>query len=328
MKITTKEIAALCGVSIGTVDRALHNRGGIHPQTKEKILSLAKEHGYRPHLLARGLKRGRTMTIGVVVFDLDNQFFAQLVTIIEDRARQFGYFVYLTITEGNPAEEMEYLENLAGLSVDGIILFPINGGTTFSHYLKNLKTPIVTIGNKVSKNIPFIGVKDRQAITDAVAYIVAKGYQRIIYVSPPLSYKGQENIYSVEERLAGYKAGLKAMLPLQKPIIIRDKTYLQQLDALSFAVERTAILCSSDIYALEILTHFQAKGIRIPTDVGLMGFDNIQVLKYVHPVLTTIAYPIQAMGVNVVDCLLAQINAEPFAEVELLDHKIIPGASL
>jgi len=329
MKITTKEIAAICGVSIGTVDRAFHNRGGIKPETKAKVLNVAKELGYRPHFLARSLKQGKTMTIGVVVFDLENQFFSQLVTAIEARANELGYFVYLTITDGNPEEEMEYLDSLSSLKVDGIILFSVvNEGLKFVHYLKSLKTPIVTIGNRVSKAFPFIGVKDRQALTDAVAYIAAKGYQRIIYVSPPLSYKGKENIYSVEERLAGYKEGLKEIQVPHRPIVIREKTCLQAIETIALQERRTAILCSSDIYALEVLNYLRTKGLKVPEDVGLMGFDNIEVLKYVTPSLTTIAYPIQEMGRKAVDCLMAQIHSEPFANIELLDHWIIAGASI
>lgn len=328
MKITTKEIAVLCGVSIGTVDRALHHRSGIHPHTKEKILKAAQEHGYRPHLLARSLKQGRTMTIGVVVFDLANQFFAQLVEVIEECAREAGYFVYLTITEGNPQEELEYLASLASLNVDGIIIDPINDGTKFAQYLKSLHVPLVTIGNKVSKAFPFIGVKDRQALKDAVSYIAAKGYQRIIYVSPPLSYKGQENIYSVEERLKGYQEGLQAIFVAQLPLVIGEKTYLQRLAAMNLTETKTAIVCSSDIYALEILNYLRETGLHVPADVGLMGFDNIQVLRYVTPALTTVAYPIQAMGRKAVACLLAQINGDAYAQIELLDHTIIPGASL
>ncbi|GAK54617.1 transcriptional regulator [Candidatus Moduliflexus flocculans] len=328
MRITTTELAEICGVSIGTIDRALHNRPGIKSETKEKILKMAKELGYRPHLLARGLKQGKTMTFGVVVFDLANQFFAHLVEEIEERAKDAGYFVYLTITEGNIEEELDYLDSLSSLNVDGIILDPINGGAKFSQYLKSLKTPIVTIGNRVSKAFPFIGVKDRQAIKDAVAFIATKGYQRIVYVSPPLSYKGTENIYSVEERLAGYKEGLKETEMPHKPIVIGEKAYIEKLDTLKLREERTAILCSSDIYALEVLNYLRAKNIAVPDDVGLMGFDDIQVLKYVTPPLSTIAYPIEELGRKSVACLLSQINNEPVAPIELLDHRLIEGASL
>ena len=328
MKITTKELAELCGVSIGTVDRALHDRGGIKAETKEKILKLAKELGYRPHRLAQSLKQGKSMTIGLVVFDLENQFFSQLVTTIEANAILQEYFVYLTITDGKPEDEMGYLDHLSSLNVDGIIIFPVNRGREFTQYLKSLNTPIVTIGNRVASAFPFIGIKDRLAIADAVGDIASKGYRRIIYVSPPLSYRGKGNIYSVEERLAGYREGIKVHPSLGRTVIIKDKKYLQTLGDMDLRQEKTAILCSSDIYALEILNFLREKSLRVPEDVGVMGFDNISVLKYVRPSLATIAYPIQEMGKKAVDCLLGQINSETCLGSDLLDYKIVQGASL
>ncbi len=318
----------MCGVSIGTVDRALHNRGGISAETKARILAVAKEQGYRPHRLAQSLQQGKTMTIGVAVFELDNPFFAQLVTAIEAHAHASGYFVYLTITEGNPQEEREYLEHLAGLNVDGIILFPVNGDREFPDFLTRLHTPIVTIGNRVSADLPFIGIKDRQAMKEAVLHIAAKGYQHIIYVSPPLEYTGKENIYSVEERLTGYTEGIAPLNLRHPPAILRTKAYLDHLESMTFDTCKTAILCSSDIYALEILNLFRNTGIRVPEDVGLMGFDNIKALKYIVPALTTIGYPIQEMGKRAIDCLLAQIHSTSFFTTELLDHVIVDRQSL
>jgi LacI family transcriptional regulator len=329
MKITTKQIASICGVTIGTVNRALYDKPGIKPATKEKILKVAKELGYRPHLLARSLQRGHTMTIGIGVFDLDNQFFSQMVSAIETRAEEAGYSVYLSLTRGDPGRELQMLERLASLHVDGVIMLPVNSGMEFTQYLKSLKIPIVTIGNRVAKAFPFISIRDKQATKDAVTSIAAKGYQRIIYVSPPLSYKGQRNIYAVEERLAGYQEGVKEALTLSKSVVLRDKRYLATLATMSLLEgERTAILCSSDIYALEILDYLKTNNIRVPEDIGLMGFDNIEVLKYVRPALTTVAYPIKEQGLKAVECLVAQINAEPFADIELLDHQIVERASL
>lgn len=128
MRITTEDIARICGVSRGTVDRALNNRPGISPKTKEKVLKVAKELGYRPNMIACSLAKGHTMSIGVVVFDLNNEFFAQLLNSIEIRARELGYFTYLVLTQKDPKVEKECLSHLVDRNVDGIILFSINKG--------------------------------------------------------------------------------------------------------------------------------------------------------------------------------------------------------
>ncbi len=327
MRITTKEIAEICGVSLATVDRALHNRPDIKPKTREKILKTAKGLGYRPHLVARSLKQGKTMTLGVVVFDLDYRFFAQLVTAIEVRARELGFFVYLINTGADPEEEITALECLAGLNVDGIILVSVNGGLEFVQFLKSLHTPLVAIGNKISRTFSFIGIRDKQAIQDAVAYIAARNYQRIIYVTPTLSCKGRRA--ASRDRLTGYREGLKTVQLPHLPIVIKDQEYLTALEKISLTEGgKMAILCVGDIYALEILNYLEAKGLNVPGDVGLMGFDNIDMLKYVKPSLSTVAYPIKKIGIKAVDRLIAEINTHTPPHVELLDHTIIKGESI
>ncbi len=294
MRITSRELAKICGVSIGTVDRALNNRPGINPETKERILRASREVGYRPHLVARSLKTGKTSTVGVVVYDLDNRFFAQLVNAIENVARESGYFVYLTLSHHDLAQERGCLEHLASLNVDGVLIVPTNKGNEFIRFVKSLPVPVVTMGNRISATVPFVGLQDREAIRATIGVIAEKGYDRVIYVSPPLSYGGKENIYEVEERYEGFREGVR-QYSLQSAVI-RDKHFEA---ALSEAVKtdgaadggRTAIMCSSDIYALECLRLLGTWGLRVPQDVGLVGFDDIDILKYVRPSLTTISYP-------------------------------------
>jgi DNA-binding LacI/PurR family transcriptional regulator len=290
VRITSRELAKICGVSIGTVDRALNNRPGINPETKERILRASRELGYRPHLVARSLKTGRTSTVGIVVYDLDNRFFAQLVNAIENAARESGYFVCLTLSHHDLTQERGCLEHLASMNVDGVLIVPTNKGNEFIRFVKSLPVPVVTIGNRISQTVPFVGLKDREAIRTALAAVAERGYTRVVYVSPPLSYGGKENIYEVEERYEGFREGVREH-SLQSAVI-RDKHFEATLsEALKADGGRTAIMCSSDIYALECLRLLGAWGLRVPDDVGLVGFDDIDILKYVRPSLTTIAYP-------------------------------------
>jgi LacI family transcriptional regulator len=297
VRITSKQLARICGVSVGTVDRALNNRPEINPQTREKILRVSRELGYRPHLVARSLKTGRTMTVGIVVYDLDNRFFAQLVNAVERVAKESGYFVYLTHSNHDLAQERDCLEHLAGLNVDGILIVPTSKGYEFVRFIKSLHAPVVTIGNRISQSIPFVGIKDREAMKRAVAFVAQKGYRRIVYVSPPLSYRGKENIYEVEERLEGFKQGARENE--MDTVVLREKHFKDSLaDALKNGHVRTAIMCTSDIYALQSLEHVSSWGMHVPQDVGLIGFDDIDILKYVKPALTTISYPIQEIALQ------------------------------
>jgi LacI family transcriptional regulator len=329
MKLTTKDIAKICGVSRGSVDRALNDRPGINQETKEKIIRVAEELGYRPHLLARSLVTGKTMSIGLILFDLEHRFLSQMAMTIFHRAKMKGYFTYISLTEKNKDEEIRNIERLAGLRVDGFIILTVNKGREFERFLTRLHRPVVTVGNMVSNRWPFVSIDDRQAIIDSIDLIVSKEYRKIIYLAPPLSTPADVNLYAQEQRLLGYKAGLKKHPELGRPIVVKDKNYLDIIESMEYNNrERTAIMCSSDIYALRVLDRLSARGLLIPRDVGLIGFDNIDTLEHVRPRLATVDFHIGEIGEKAVDALLHMIRGEEVERRIMIDHVIIPGETL
>ncbi len=328
MGVTTKDIAEACGVSTGTVDRALNNRPGINEVTKKEVLKVAEKMGYRPNFLARSLVKGKTKTLGLVFFDLHNRFFAQLVDAIEIKARKLGYFTYLTLTETIPDIEIQCINHLVDRKIDGLIICPVNMGKEYENFLNGLKIPVVSVANKISSDFSYLGINDRQAMKDVVKYIINKKYDEIIYVSPPLLYKGTTNIYSPEQRFLGYQDVLKENNYI-KSNVIATKEILSTLDKIDFYKgSKKAILCTSDVYALKILNYLKEKGLKVPNDVGLMGFDNIDILDYVEPSLSTVSYPIKKMGEQAVEHLISRIEKEEKTQNILLKHEIIPGNSM
>jgi len=332
MEITTKDIARICGVSRGTVDRAINDRPGINPATKEKILSLIKEVGYRPDHLARSLAKGKTYTIGVIVFDLYNRFFSQLVNTIESKAHESEYFISLAITDKDPVKERLCIEHFVSRKVDGIILMTVQKGRAFEQYLKSINTPLVTIINKISNSWTFVGIDDLLATRDAVDFLAGRGYKNIVYISPPLGHKDSRNIYALEQRLAGYREGLKDFGPGIEPAVLRtgDFEIIYRTLKEKLRKGKTALLLSADIYALEALSFLKTKGIRVPGDVGIMGFDNIDVLRYVTPQLSTVSYHIEEIGRAAVDCLIKQVKKTSSARQPdmIVSHTIIDGKSV
>jgi LacI family transcriptional regulator len=328
LKVTLKQIAELCGVSLGTVTRALKDRPGINPQTKERILRVSGELGYRPHLVARSLRMGKTMTIGIIVYDLDNRFFSQLVNALEAAAKQSGYFFYLTLSNHDLEEERSCLERLVAMNVDGILVVPTNKGNEFVQFVKSLRVPVVAIGNRLAASIPFVGLKDRQAIRDAIGAIAAKGYERVVFVSPPLSYRGKENIYEVEERYQGFREGI-AERGLES-LVLKEKAFGEPLvRACHGSGLRTAVMCTSDKFALEALLALRAAGLRVPDEVGLIGFDDIDMLKYVTPSLTTISYPTAKVAEAAFGLLLRLMEgAAEEGDAPLIEPRIIMRESL
>jgi LacI family transcriptional regulator len=327
VKISGKELAKICKVSIGTVDRALHDRPGINPETRELVLQAAKKYNYRPQLAARSLRTGRTMTVGVIVFDLENQFFSQLVNALVKRTREDGYFLHITLSEHDSEREVDCLQHLESLPVDGILIVPTGTGKQLTQSLRRMSIPTVSLLNKLSDSIPFVGIDDRDAMHKAFELLVAKGYERVIYFSPPLSYEGRENIYAVAERFEGYKMGVDAHG--MERLVIDQKHSLDALTALARSGgRRTAVLCSSDIFALRALRHFTEAGISVPRDVGIMGFDDISLLEYIDPPLTTVSQPIDTIADIAFSTVKRLIEGDPSVpRVSLTECAIVERGS-
>ena len=142
-KISTLQLARICNVSQGTVDRALHNRSGIKPETRQRIIEAARKYGYRPE----GADKNRT--VGIIVFDLYNDYFSELITKTETALRSIGFYSIIMFTDKDKQNELECIEKMYNAGVDSIILCPVNSGKDFSSYLKSWKIPIITLGNKV-----------------------------------------------------------------------------------------------------------------------------------------------------------------------------------
>jgi len=135
MGITTKELARICGTSRTTVERALNGKKDINAQTRERILAIAKKYGYHPDMVARSLVKGRSMCIGVIVFDIRNYYFAQLVSSIEQEAKNSGYTINIAMQEKEMEREIELINAMVSRRVDGLILCPVNKGPDFEEFL-------------------------------------------------------------------------------------------------------------------------------------------------------------------------------------------------
>lgn len=233
LKISTSELAKICGVSQGTVDRALNGRPGINEKTKNKILSVAAEYGYRAG-------QGNSIKlIGVIVFDLNNAYFSNLITDIENELKKIGYLVTVMFTRYDTQCEIENIRYLYNIGVEGIIICPINSGEEFGNYLKSFDIPIVSVGNDIF-SVPYVGVDDFCAMKEQTQQIIKEGYENIIYFSPAINYK---NAYAQKQRYEGFKSAINDLeIPYE---VIKDISEIQE----SYK-NKSAVICSSDYYAL------------------------------------------------------------------------------
>ena len=305
--ISTSQLAKICGVSQGTVDRALNNRKGINTATKEKILAAAKEYGYKPNIHARNIAGGSSMLIGIVVFDLNNQYFSDIITAIERECAARDYSIIVMFSNKDSQKELECINNLYSISVDGIVLCPINSGTEYENYLTSLGIPIVTIGNKIG-NIPYVGIDNYDAMCDTVQYLLAGGYSRLIYVMPLLN---QSNAFAQLERKNAFcdecaKNGLD--------FTVADITRVADL---ILPDSKTAVVCAADIYALRLFGTAKKAG------AGIIGFDNIRFIDELNFPLDSVAYDIPQAAESLVNYIIGgkKITAP-------IKHKIITRGSV
>ncbi|MBP3475659.1 MAG: LacI family DNA-binding transcriptional regulator [Lachnospiraceae bacterium] len=334
MGITTKDLAQICGVSRTTVHRALHGTGRINPDTKEMILRVAKENGYRPDLLARGLVKGQTFYIGVVVLDVKNRYFAQMLSTIGAEANKRGYFVNITLHGDDKETEENQLTRLADYHVDGIIVSSVNEGDQYKEFLESLDIPIVSVDNKIAEGIPFVGIDQKQAMMDAAGKVIDRNYEKIVFVCPPINNAGERNVYVHRERLKGFQE-LMARYGSIETGYLTDWNYLEHLDEMIDPVKKTAFVCTADEFALNIMKRLKKSGLRAGTHYGMIGFDNIDILDYVTPRLTTISNSVEEIAVTAVNLLFDLIEKkkegivpEPEEIVKILPYQFIEGETV
>lgn len=306
-RISTTKIAEICGVSQGTVDRALNNRKGISPKTKEKILKIAKEYGYRPNIHASSIAGGKSQIIGVVVFDLNNPYFSDVLMNVEGYCTSLGYSTVVMFTDKDYEKEIRCIENLYHMSVDGIILCPVNSGIEYENYLLSLNIPIVTIGNKLS-GIPYIGIDNKLAIKDVVMSLQEKGYKKLIYIKPNLV---QRNTFAQTERLDSFSTNCEKV---KMDFVITDMDHVEKELSIN---NSCALVCPTDIYAIKLLRVTQKY------KAGIIGFDNLRLIDELELQLDSISYDIALTAQKAVNYI---VNKTPITDS--IPHKIIKRGSV
>ncbi len=328
MGITTKDLAHLCGVSRTTVHRALSGVGRINPDTKELILRTAKEHDYRPDLLARGLVKGRTYNIGIVVLDVKNRYFSGMLGVIGAEMNRRGYCMNIMLHGDDRELEQKQLMRLAAYHVDGLIVSSVNAGEEYRKFLSGLGVPVVSVDNRIADGIPFVGIDQRAAMRDITSRVLGRGYGKVVYVCPPLAAKGIRNVSVHEERLSGFFEACGAY-PQVQAACLDGWSYLEYVKGQLADGIRTAFLCTADSFALDIMKRLHADGLEAPRDYGITGFDNIDTLEYVSPRLMTVSNSVNAVATAAVGLLFELMESgSTDGHSVILPYEIVTGETI
>ena len=324
-KITLiKDVARKAGVSISTVSNALNNSRYVKKETKEKILEITRNLNYTPNIIARGLKTRSTSTVAVIVPDISNQFFAQVIRGVEEVARQRKYSILLACTYYDVSEEKKSIENLRKQFVDGFVF--VSGYNSFDHIkeLNDDKVPVVVADRELGDiKVPSVLVDNLGAMRDTVNYLHGLGHKRIGYIS--YTYNNQT---TVEKRFKGYRKGLKENKLNFDPdlVIISKNLRLNELEGSCEAVKEiitsknipSVIMTASDFIAVGVIRALKELKFKIPEEISVMGFDNIMMSQYTDPLLTTIKQPKRQMGTTAMNLLLDIIEGKRIKEKNIM----------
>ena len=280
ISISTADLARICNVSQGTVDRALNNRSDIKAETKQKILETARQYGYREHVQA--LPDKIIGQVGIIVFNLENSYFSELITETEYILREEGYGTTVMFSHYDQQYEIECIRNLYNMGVNGIVLCSVNNGIEFENYLKLFDIPIVAVGNRVA-SLPYVGIDDFAAMRDMTEAVILEEPEHIVYFSPALRYP---NAFAQRSRYEGF---ISAVGNTEYSVVTSIDDIKEHYD------KKTAILCSSDYYALKAYM----KG----SNARIYGFDNIKALEKYQISITSVGYSMAQIAREAVDII-------------------------
>lgn len=320
-RITSDELARLCAVSQGTVDRALNNRAGISEKTKRKILETAEKCGYIKNMRASALVKGKSGILGLIVLSFNNEYFASLATSIEKSAEKLGYSTMIAQSFSSIEKEKQSIKRLCGMGADGIIMCSVGKGSDYAKFLNSLQKPILGVSNKLEGGFPFVGIDDYSAMRESVFYAAKRKYKKLVLYSPTLKFEKSANIYAQRSRYDGFLSATQE-LNLRQSVCLNQEEVLSEIKR-----EKCAILCTSDYFALKLMQYL--KEFEVGKDYALMSFDNIEALNFIKPRLTSVNYSTAEIGEACVKMIVSKIMDNKFVTNDYLaNYQIIEGETM
>lgn len=315
-----RDVAKYAGVSPSTVSRALSGVAYVEPEKKEKILQAVKELNYKPNLAARSLKKSGSGLIGLMIPDITNPYYPEVVKFMEICAAKEGYSLILCDALGDVNKEKEYFKTLKYLFVDGILY--IASTDDISHiepYIGDI--PMVIVNRTFDVNAPCINIDNEDASYHAIKYLIDKGHRKIaVYINGKMRQYNNERLAGVVRALNENKMELCDDYII-KNVVSEENAYEKTLELMKKKNRPTAIFLFNDYMALGVYRGIAECGLKIPDDVSIVGFDDIPSVKYLTPPLTTIRHSLASTSGIVFNCLMEQIRKKTCAGSEKMLFK-------
>ncbi len=316
MKVTIDDIARIAHVSKATISRVLNDKKGVGAETRVRVKQIIDELEYKPNLLARGIATAKTKTIGVIIPDITNPFFPALIKSIEDYFSKKNYTVILCNTDSNSEKEMQSISTCIAKRVDGVLLASsVDEPSQMHSLLKKYNLPCVLIDRGVQgfDADARVFVDNEYSVFLATSQLIKSGNRQIAFISGPAA------ISTSRERINGYLEALKQFnIPFDENLLYYgDYTMESGYRAVECLIQKQpfpALIAANDVMAIGAIKKLKQLKLRIPEDVEIIGYDNIQISELVEPTLSTVEQPVYAVGQTASEILLSIINGVTIKE--------------
>ncbi len=311
MKIRLVDVALRAGVSTATVSRVLSDHPHVRPEVRGRVLNAIEELGYHPNRVARSLRGQKAAIIGVVISDIQNPFFTHLVRAVEDGAYAQQQAIFLCNTDEDVEKERFYLRLMVAEKVAGVVVCPASERGASLEPLLEAGIPVVTVDRRVyGVEVDSVLVDNVRATAAIIRHIIQDGHRRIAAILPSLTTT------TGRQRHEGYLSAMQsAYLPIEEGLVRsgqpREVTgYRLTEEILELPSPPTAIFTGNNMLTVGAIRCLQERGIRIPEDMALVGFDDLEWMSILHPQLTVVAQPTYELGRTALRMLHQRI-AEP-----------------
>jgi LacI family transcriptional regulator len=307
---TIKDVAKMAGVSLSTVSRIMNNTKPVSSELRQRVNKAIKETGYTPNSIARSMVLKKTQVIGIIINDISNRYYAQFVRGIENAAYKAGYNIMLCDSNFSNKSELEYLRLMRDKMVDGIIISTRLLAPHFKEFEQETNIPMV-FENRPRSDFYSVAVNNEIMSYRAVEYLIQSGHEKIGCIYSPL-----DDISTGHDRFAGYQRALEHYGIKFNPDFTAVGNFSPQsgyeavVSILKKAPDITALFCVSDEMAIGVYSALYDRNINIPNDISIIGFDDIDLSKYMRPELTTVHQPIERIGQKCIDLVIRLIKGD------------------
>lgn len=315
-KSSLEDVAKAVGVSKTLVSMVLNGKAaqyGISKKTEERVWKMVEEMGFKPNATARKLRTGKSNVLGLIVADISNPFYAKIARSVEDAANKKGYHMLICSSDENPKREADLISILADQhQVDGLIVSSTLSDSQMFDRLSHQKIPFLLLDREFSSGLfPSVTVDNRQGAEILIQHLIDKGSQKIgvISLSPA-------HLSTLKDRVTGYKDALKKNKIEFNEAFLREVSFenlrediFKEVDFLLSAPNNVkAIFALNNLVALYALEAIRKKGLRIPEDIALVSFDDIDLFQFTSPPITAISQPLEKLGQQAMELLFSLMN--------------------